>query len=241
VRLAVISDVHGNLPALERVLSHLESQSPDAIVNLGDCVSAPLWPEETFARLRALDIPTVRGNHDRWVAEPPRDGESATVGFSRRALSDDQISFLGGLPASLTISDEILAVHGTPSSDTDYLMEESVDDRLTVATAERISARLGDTTASLILCGHSHQQHAVFAGGNRLVVNPGSVGCPRYADNKLPERNEAGSPHARYAVVTGSHGKWSVEFFILDYDWSRVVSRAMEMGRPDWAAGFLKN
>ena len=71
MRLAVISDIHGNLLALEAVLADIEARGVDAIVNLGDCVTSPLWPKETFDRLGELALPTVRGNHDRWIVEVP--------------------------------------------------------------------------------------------------------------------------------------------------------------------------
>lgn len=70
-------------------------------------------------------------------------------------------------------------------------------------------------------------------------MNPGSVGCPRYADNEEPLLAEPSSPHARYAVATRRGTRWSVELVVLDYDWSVVADRARANGRPDWAAGFL--
>ena len=82
MRLAVIADIHGNLPALEAALSDLERRGADGIVNLGDCVSGPLWPRETMDLLDTLGLPTVRGNHDRWVAETPREHMYASDAFA---------------------------------------------------------------------------------------------------------------------------------------------------------------
>jgi diadenosine tetraphosphatase ApaH/serine/threonine PP2A family protein phosphatase len=105
-----------------------------------------------------------------------------------------------------------------------------------------LADRLGDTSAELVLCGHSHNQHlASDRSANRLVLNPGSVGCPRYADNEDRLVNEAGTPHARYALVTKRGRRWSVEMLALEYDWSAVVAQAMCNGRPDWAAGFMND
>jgi predicted phosphodiesterase len=73
MRIAVISDVHGNLPALEAVLNDIKGRGVDLTVNLGDCVTSPLWPKETFEALQSLALPTVRGNHDRWIEELPDD------------------------------------------------------------------------------------------------------------------------------------------------------------------------
>ena len=74
MRIAVLADIHGNLLALDAVLDDLKHRGgADITVNLGDCVSGPLWPRETMERLQALDLPTVRGNHDRRVAQDPAD------------------------------------------------------------------------------------------------------------------------------------------------------------------------
>jgi hypothetical protein len=79
MRLAVLSDIHGNLVALEAVLADLQDRAPDQVINLGDCVTSPLWLGETFARLEQLAIPTVRGNHDRWLLEGPREKIAKTI------------------------------------------------------------------------------------------------------------------------------------------------------------------
>ncbi len=240
MRLAVISDVHGNLRALEAVLADISRRDPDVTVNLGDCVTSPLWPRETFELLATFAFPTVRGNHDRVLAaESPDPSWPRSVTFTRDALTDAQRGALGALPASLRPADGVLAVHGTPASDVRYLLEDKIDGRLALVTADTLGERLGSASAELVLCGHSHHQHVAADHTGRLVLNPGSVGCPRYSDNDDRLLNEAGSPHARYAVATrGSHG-WSIELIAVAYDWTSVARQATRNGRPDWAAGFL--
>lgn len=239
MRFAVIADVHGNLRALEAVLADIRSRGADAIVNLGDCVTSPLWPRETLELLDTVGMPTVRGNHDRWIAQPSTAPNSASIVFSREALSATQRAALGALPATVTLGTGVLAVHGTPTSDADYLLEEKVDGRLALVTADTLGSRLGDVQAELILCGHSHTQHFAADRTGRLVLNPGSVGCPRYADNADRLVNEAGSPHARYAVATKRGPRWSVDLVALEYDWSAVATQAERNGRRDWAKAFL--
>ena len=239
MRIAVISDVHGNLHALQAVLADARTRSADVMVNLGDCVTSPLWPRETLELLDGIGMPTVRGNHDRWIADPASAPGSPSIVFSRQALSAAQRAALGALPATVALDDGVLAVHGTPTSDADYLLEEKVDGRLALATADTFGARLGDVRATLVLCGHSHTQHFAADRAGRLVLNPGSVGCPRYADNADRLVNEAGSPHARYAIATRRGARWSVELFALEYDWSAVAAQAERNGRRDFARGFL--
>jgi putative phosphoesterase len=239
VRLAVISDVHGNVRALEAVLADIRSRAPDSIVNLGDCATGPLWPRETLELLDSLALPTVRGNHDRWLADTASAPRSPSVVFTRQALSAGQCAALGALPAAIDLETSVLAVHGTPASDVEYLLEEKVDGRLALANAVTLGDRLGDVDAELVLCGHSHHQHVAADRRGRLVLNPGSVGCPRYADNADRLVNEAGSPHARYAIATRRGARWSVDLVVLEYDWSVVAQRARLNGRADWAEGFL--
>ena len=239
MRLAVISDVHGNLRALEAVLADLATRAPDVTVNLGDCVTSPLWPRETLELLESRSLPTVRGNHDRWIAQPSTAPASPSIAFSRQSLTAAQCSRLGALPATLIVQDGVLAVHGTPASDSEYLLEEKVNGRLALVNADVLGSRLADVQAGLVLCGHSHNQHVAADRSGRLVLNPGSVGCPRYVDN--PDRlvNEAGSPHARYAIATRRGAGWSIELVVLEYDWSEVAKQAERNGRPDWAQAFL--
>jgi predicted phosphodiesterase len=238
MRLAVVSDIHGNLVALEAVLADIEARGVDAIVNLGDCVTSPLWPRETLELLDTIDMPTVRGNHDRLLTETALDDMPRSMRFTYDSLTHGQHAALGALPPRLELRGGILAVHGTTTSDKEYLLHDKIDGRLALASGATVAARLDGVEAGLILCGHSHTQH-VADSGQRLVVNPGSVGCPRYADDDDWTIAESGSPHARYAITTQRGGRWDVELIALDYDWRPVVQQARANGRADWAAGFL--
>lgn len=237
MRLAVISDIHGNLLALEAVLADIATRGVDATINLGDCVTGPLWPRETFERLEALALPTVRGNHDRAILDKPA-GEMPPAGlFAREALSHAQRAALHALPATLQFTPEILAVHGTPADDSTYLLEEMTDDgRLAPIRRAVLRERLGDALhAPVVLCGHSHRQAVVVGPEGGLILNPGSVGCPVFADSPAAPTLEHRSPHARYAVLTLRNGHWGAEMFALDYDWNTAARRAAELGWPKWA------
>ena len=97
MRIAILADIHGNVLALEAVLADLKHRSVDQFVNLGDCVSGPLWPRETAELLRQLNWPTVRGNHDRWVTDWPREKHCRSDVFACAF----QLAWLRTLPATL--------------------------------------------------------------------------------------------------------------------------------------------
>lgn len=105
------------------------------------------------------------------------------------------------------------------------------------AAPETVAERLGGTRAALVLCGHSHQPGLRRLPDGRIVLNPGSVGCPAYADPDPPAHvSETGAPFARYAVAeVAGGGLVAAEFIALPYDHGAAAARAAANGRPDWA------
>jgi predicted phosphodiesterase len=138
MRIAILADIHGNILALEAVLTDLPSRKVDKLINLGDCVSGPLWPRETAELLMRLSWPTVRGNHDRWVTDWPPDKHYRSDAFAYQALESSQLAWLRALPATLEVGDEVFACHGRPDDDNAYLLENVEGGRL--ARARRAPA-----------------------------------------------------------------------------------------------------
>ena len=238
MRLAVISDIHANRLALEAVLADITTRGVDDIVNLGDWIAGPLWPRETFEMLAELGIRSVRGNHDRWATDRPDDKMPPAGRFARNALDGGQIATLFGLPETLELAGgQILAVHGTPTDDSTYLLEETVEGRLGPAPRAILAERLGvESARRVILCGHSHRQAVVTGPDGCLILNPGSVGCPSFADLPAASSLEHRSPHARYAILTERSGRWGAEMIALDYDWDAAAQQAANLGWPRWAS-----
>lgn len=244
MRLAVISDVHGNLPALEAVLADVAASGADTVVNLGDVVSGPLWPAETAQRLMALRLPTIRGNHERQLLSLPPQRMGASDAFASGAISAVQREWLAALPDTLALSPEVFCCHGTPASDLDYLLETvtprgwlgPAEPGVRAATPQEVAQRLGSVRHGLILCGHTHVPRALRLNDGRLVVNPGSVGLQAYDDDH-PRAHavENGTPHARYALLTQHAQGWQVDLRALSYDWEAAARRAEANGRGDWA------
>lgn len=235
MRLAVISDIHANLPALEAVLADIAGRSADAIVNLGDCVAGPLWPSETWALLNARGIRTVRGNHDRYLRSRPAERLAAADRFALGTLSEVHTQALFDLPPTIDLGDGVLAVHGTPTDDGAYLTEEMLSGRMAPAPRETVVQRLGAAMdRAVVLCGHSHRQSVTQVTDGPLILNPGTVGCPVFADMTTANALEFRSPHARYAILTRRGDRWGAELFALDYDWDHAAAKARDNGFPQW-------
>jgi putative phosphoesterase len=232
VRLAILADIHGNLPALEAVLADLRTSPHDAVWNLGDHVSGPLWAAATADLLIDSGMTHVRGNHDRQLLAPAEGmGPSDRAAYAE--MRPAHFEWLAALPATL-VRDGILLCHGTPARDDVYLLEEP--DGRGLSAVEQIEERLAGEREPVILCGHSHIPRVVTLAGGQLVVNPGSVGLPAYeADGHLME---CGSPHARYAMIEIEQGVARVDLRAIEYDWRCAERRAVDQGRPDWAVAL---
>ena len=234
MRLAVLSDIHGNLRALEAVHAQIKDASPDIIVNLGDCLSGPLWPEETAQYLIAQSWPTVRGNHDRVLVEPPASGLEDVDAFTHQGLSQASLAWLSALPSTLSLTPDILLCHGSPSSDEVFLVEEDGGNHFYPSNEKQIRHKLGSVDAGLTLCGHTHTPRVVRLSDRQTILNPGSVGVQAF-----PGLTATGSPHARYALATHKDGQWSFSHHVVDYDWTAASDRAIATGFDSWAHGLV--
>ncbi len=239
MRLAVLSDVHGNTPALRAVLAAVDRLRPDLIINLGDVASGAVDPRGTLDLLRQRDdILTLRGNHERQLLDLPPAGMGAVDAFTHGLLSDQDRRWMAGLPAELEPSPGVLAVHAAPGDDLRYLLETVKPSGLTQASDEEVLERLGDRAGrfELYLCGHTHLARTRRLPDGSLVVNPGSVGWPAFADDSpYPHVIESGQPHAHYAILERSGGGWMVDQAVAEYDFEAAARLAERHARPDIA------
>ena len=237
MRIAALSDVHGNLGALEAVLADIATQAVDVVVNLGHVLSGALQPRETADRLLPLNLPTVRGNHERQVLTVPPERMGASDRLASDTITDVHRAWLAALPLTLDVADGVLAFHGSPTDDLTYLLDTVTPGGARPATETEVLDRLGAQAAvPLLLCGHTHLPREMRLPTGALVVNPGSVGWPAYDDDSPhPHVMEAGSPHARYAITTRTDGGWTAEFRAVGYDWDAAAALAGSHGRPEVA------
>jgi len=231
-RIAILTDIHGNLPALEAVIADAEAQGCTGFVNLGDSLSGPLWPAETANLLIDLDWPTIAGNHERQLLTIDRARMGASDAFARDALNDRHLQWLASLAPTLELSPDVLLCHGTPADDVEHFLHTVDGGTAREASEAETLERAGDRSEALILCGHTHLPRIVTLEDGRTIANPGSVGLQAYDDDHpVAYRVEVGDPCARYAIVDGM----AVTLLAIDYDHEAAARRAEMNGSYDWA------
>jgi putative phosphoesterase len=228
MRLAVISDTHGNAVAFEAVMKDLLQQSPDAIVFLGDLVMRGPQPVECVELLHSLDpLISIRGNHDHYFSRY-RDASDWTPTnakdemnlrqfiYNKRLLSAAEQSWIGQMPTEYVLKDgnfQAELYHASPYSlgkiTWPWAAEEELD-----------ALHKADST-QMVLYGHIHHAFTRNAKG-RLIVNSGSIGLPFDGDNR-----------ASYCVVDIQRPNVSVQIRRVSYDIEKVIRVAKERSMPD--------
>lgn len=242
MRVALLSDIHGNALALEAVLLDLASERIDAVMNLGDIFYGPLWPRRTWELLRTLNAVSIVGNEDRKLFDASAEAiaSNATVAYNIRDLGDEPIEWMRRLPATAHV-DGIYACHGTPDSDLVYLLEDVGSGDAELRDETDIRTRLLAREERVIVCGHSHTPRALRLGDGTLIVNPGSVGLPAYHDDlPVPHRMQTGTPHARWALLEATPQGWCADLRATAYDHQTAARQAESRQRHDWA-GWLRS
>ncbi len=233
MRTALIADIHGNLVALDAVLSDIQSRSVDRIVCLGDVAATGPQPLPAIERVAALGCAVVMGNTDEWLIEP-RD-ESIEDDDTRRIVEIDlwahdqlephHLEALRGYRPLIEL-DGLLCYHGSPRSNTEVL--------LPITPEAELAAMLEGHIEPIMAGGHTHMPMLRRHGGS-LVINPGSVGMPF---EHLADGTFRNPPWAEYAIA----GDGEVEFHRVPVDVAAVTGTALRSGMPnaswwvkDWA------
>jgi diadenosine tetraphosphatase ApaH/serine/threonine PP2A family protein phosphatase len=247
MRFAAIADVHGNYLALEAVLADIRAQGITDIVNLGDMASGALDARRTVDILMSLDAVHVLGNHDRYLIDRPVEKMGAWDRPAHAQLDAEHLDWLRAVPMMQVFREQVFICHATPDNDEVYWLEKAMPDgTVQTASLETIEATAKGIAQRLILCGHSHIARAVRLIDGRLIVNPGSVGCPGYRDSYPPYPHvvEVGTPDARYAILERVGNAWQVTFRHVPYDHDAMAELARKNGMPAMAfalaTGWIK-
>ena len=238
-KIAVLSDIHGNILALEKVVQDIEQRNIDLVVNLGDHLSGPLWPKETIDYLKQQTWIQIRGNHERQLITQNHNELGLSDLYAFQNLNGDDLDWLRTLSPFIDVDNEISIFHGSPTDDLTYLLETIENGRTRLATHDETTERINRTTSPVILCGHSHIPRVIEIKECQLVVNPGSVGLPAYDDiDPEPHIMETGSPHARYAIIEKNNDRWNVELLAISYNHQKAAEQAIINNRSDWEIGL---
>ena len=233
-RIAIISDIHGNIEALKAVVNDIEKRQITEVVNLGDHISGPLWPKETIQFLMQQDWIQIAGNHDRNLVNKKPEEMNLSDQYAIQFLNDIEKEWLRALPEMLK-QDGLYMFHATPEFNNIYLLEIVEKGIVRLASSTEIKRYLGDTDSQIILCGHSHIPR-IIDYENSLIVNAGSVGLQAY-DDVTPEYHtiETGSHHARYVIIEYDNNKFNAEIVAVEYNYQKAVDQALKNNRLDWA------
>lgn len=236
MHLAILADIHGNLPALEAVLADARAQDVDGYVVAGDLVLGGPFPAETLMRLRTLDAWIIQGNGETYFTRydagtaPEAWGTSAQWGpfqWSYARLDRDALDYLGALPDQVSVAvpgtAPVCVVHGSPGAVAVGIMPDDPETRRKFAQARStnnigVEDALAKIAEPVLVCGHTHIAWE-YRNDGRLALNPGSVGAP--IDSVLG---------AEYALLTWKSGQWSVELRIVDYDVDALLAAYRNSG-----------
>ncbi|MEX2252705.1 MAG: metallophosphoesterase family protein [Thermoleophilaceae bacterium] len=206
--VAVLYDIHGNLPALEAVLDDAGGAGAERFLLGGDYALFGAWPRESVERLRGLgdDARWIRGNGERWTAAPEEapDPVREPIAICRKLLGDDLVEALATLPEQLT-DDGVRYCHGSPVSDVRSFLPEPADDEPEL---------LAGVTEGRLVFGHTHVQFERQGVGGIELLNPGSVGMPFDGDHR-----------AAYALIDDGG---AIELRRVDYDHAASAAAVRE-------------
>jgi putative phosphoesterase len=199
MKLALFSDIHANLPALEAFFKQLESVQPDGVYCLGDVVGYCVWPNEVINVIRKKHIPTLAGNHDAVVGLPTN---SPSGVFTNSVIGASEKAYVLSLPAHIRLEFQLpgqcmqfLFVHGSPRRNNEYLTEET--------DAELLLEIMDEAGADVLCFGHTHKPfHRILPTekGCKHAINLGSLGKPKDGDSR-----------GCYAVL-----EWDADFSLQD-------------------------
>lgn len=238
MKIAVLSDIHSNVFALQAVIRDADNRGADTMLNLGDILYGPIAPRATYDLLMERELITIRGNQDRQIfdATSSEIESNPTLQFILNDLGDQPLNWMKSLPFDLQLTEEFYLCHGTPANDLIYLLENVESGLARLRSDAEILEQLHGQLSKVILCGHTHTARAVQTSSNQLIINPGSVGLPAYTDDEpVPHSMESYSPHASYAIVERGDNGWIAQHIKVPYDYELAASKALQENRPDWA------
>ncbi len=243
MKIALVSDIHGNALALQTVLADIDQRNVDRIICLGDVAATGPQPRESVAILQERQIPVVMGNTDAWLIDPqPRVDPTDFLRFVEEVdlwcaeqLGEDGVAFLQTfqprIEVELDAEMDLICFHGSPNSYHDMMIATTPD--------EELSNFLAGFERMIMAGGHTHQQ-LLRRYRDIVLINPGSVGLGYERDRISGEAQNVG--WAEYALIELVEGELSIDLRRVPLDVQAIVDSALASGMPcvdRWTAGWL--
>lgn len=220
MKIAVISDIHGNIFALNEVLKDIEKQNVNYTICLGDLVGYGCNPNEVVERIRNEKIPCIKGNYDASVIDKDytfiRENEvnSFSLPWAVKTVTDENIDFLKELPSSITLEfndQKIQFVHGSPRKINEYLTEDY----------DKIYEVINEFNYDVLVCAHTHIPY-VRKVESKTIINDGSVGKPKN-----------GTPNGTYLILNITEDSLIPEIHSVSYDYKRIMDIMKNLDFPE--------
>lgn len=255
MKIALFSDVHANLPALESCFKSIEEQQPDAVYCLGDLVGYNVWPNEVINEIRRRGIPTIAGNYDQGIGltsdecgcayktDLEKDMGSISISYTNSIVKPEERAYLRTLPAHIRVEFQLtnnkfnlLLVHGSPRKINEYLFEDR---------EEKSLLRIMEQADADVMCfGHTHKPyHRILPTEPkgkihfRHAINIGAAGKPK-----------DGNPKGCYVILTvnadsstENNDAVKVEFIRFEYDVERAAKGIEDSPLPNGYSDMLRN
>ncbi|MCK8816428.1 metallophosphatase family protein [Natroniella sulfidigena] len=233
MRIAVISDIHSNIDALNQVLEDIKRRDIEEVFCLGDLVGYNPFPNQVIERIKEEGIKTVQGNYDEAIAnsrifcgcdyknEKAKRIGTSSIQFTNQEISEQNREFLKELPQQLEVKIgglKALLVHGSPRQLTEYLYADS----------QELEEVVEELEGDLLLCGHTHRPYHQLIS-KKHIINVGSVGKPK-----------DGNPNAVYTIVEVAQGKVKRELIELSYPVEKVAAKIKETDLADESIELLE-
>lgn len=232
MKIALISDIHGNETALKKVLNDIKKSGVDEIYCLGDIATLGASPVSAMNTIRDLNCQCIMGNHDEFMIEPELVKSyislpiiADTIEWCRNQLTADDMDFIKTFKKTIEITlnedCKLLLFHGSPGS--------HMDDILSNTSPDDVDNMLDGHNADVMACGHTHIQMLRQHKGT-LIANPGSVGFPfkEYGRDKPPTILS----HAEYAVIESENGSININLHRVQFDTNALCNMIKECKSP---------
>ncbi|MRH42726.1 YfcE family phosphodiesterase [Aquibacillus halophilus] len=226
MRIAFISDIHGNAIALEAVLENINKKQVDKVLVLGDIAYRGPEPKRSIELIQKLYTTVIKGNADEWIVRGVQEGEvpnkvlelmNKERNWTVSQLAQTDIDYLANLPTELAFEEEGIsfhAFHATPNSLFDVVLPNTADDKIE-------ETMMTDKTADIYLYGHIHKPYIRYING-KTIINLGSVGLPF-----------DGQAKASYAIVDINDGSVSTSIERVAYDFEKTIAKYKEVNYPN--------